>query len=112
MELRKFVWVGRNKKFNEYWVSPPMTTSDLLKENYQTFFALSNREERGNCEFIMEIFEGDDLIYQSKNSMSSMRVELQDGKFVGVGPFNTHPLEIYFNASDFEAMERDTNACH
>lgn len=105
MQLKKFVWVGKNKHFNEYWVTPPMTTEDILKGNWQTFFSIENRKPNGNCEFLMEIFEGDNLIYHSKNSMSSMSVEIQNNEFVGVGPFNTHPLKVYFNAIDFESME-------
>lgn len=104
-ELRKFVWVGYNKKFKDYMVSQPMTTEDILLKNYPSFFSLDNRQESGNCKFIMEVFEGDSLIYYTKNSMSSMSVELKDGCFIGVGPFNSHPLEVYFDSPDFENME-------
>lgn len=60
----------------------------------------------------MEIFEGDILIYYSQNSMSSMTVKLENVVFVGEGTFNTHPLEVYFNAKDFVNMERDVSSCN
>jgi len=110
VDLRKFCWVGKNKHFNQIMVSPPMTTQDLLTGNYLSFFAMSNREKGGNCEFIMEIFEGDNLIYYGTN-MSGLTAKIENGKFVGEGPFNTHPLEIYFNADDFVNMERDSSSC-
>ena len=82
VDLRKFCWVGKNKHFNEIMVSPPMTTEDLLTGNYLSFFAMSNREKGGNCEFIMEIFEGDNLIYYGTN-MSGLTAKIENGKFVG-----------------------------
>ena len=103
--LRKFVWVGWNKHFQNYWVSDPLTTCQLLKGEYPSFFNINN----DNCIFVMEIFEGDTLIYYSKSSMSSMTVKIENGVFVGEGPFNTHPLEVYFNATDFVNMERDVS---
>lgn len=51
----KFKWVGRSKTFDEIVISPPMTTSDLINGKYSSFFALDNRAENGNCEFIAEI---------------------------------------------------------
>lgn len=54
------------------------------------------------------IFEGDILIYIASN-MSSMEVKFEDGCFVGVGPFNTHPLHVYFEATDFESVEFEEN---
>lgn len=106
MELRKFVWVGKNKHFGEFWISDPLTTEDVLNRKYLSFFSANNREPDGNCDFFMEIFEGDTLIYYSKNGgMSSMIVKIENGKFVGEGLFNTHPLEVYFNSLDFENME-------
>lgn len=105
--LRKFVWVGWNKHFKNYWVSDPLTTRQLLERKYPSFFNIEN----DNCIFVMEIFEGDTLIYYSQNSMSSMTVKLENGVFVGEGPFNTHPLEVYFNATDFVNMERDVSSC-
>jgi hypothetical protein len=110
VDLRKFCWVGKNKHFNQIMVSQPMTTEDLLTGNYLSFFAMSNREKGGNCEFIMEIFEGDNLIYYGTN-MSGLTAKIENGKFVGEGPFNTHPLEIYFNADDFINMEQDISSC-
>jgi hypothetical protein len=110
MELRKFCWVGKNlwaaerQESNVIWVSEPITTEDILCKKYLGFFSYENRTENGNCEFMLEIFEGDTLIYHTKNSMSSMTAKIENGKFVGVGPFNTHPLEVYFNAIDFEEM--------
>ncbi len=83
-----------------------MTTNDLLCGNYPSFFNLENRKKGGNCEFLMEIFEGDDLIYLASN-MSGMTAKIENGKFVGAGPFNTHPLEVYFNAPDFISMRHD-----
>ena len=59
----------------------------------------------------VEDLEGDTLIYYSKSSMSSMTVKIENGVFVGEGPFNTHPLEVYFNATDFVNMERDFSSC-
>ena len=47
---------------------------------------------------------GDNLLYIGTN-MSSMDVIFENGMFVGVGPFNTHPLHTYFTASDFESIE-------
>lgn len=108
MELRKFVWVGRNKMFTKtiyITVSEPMTTRDVLAGNYPSFFSLNNRAPGGNCEFLMEIFEGDRLLMHTENSMSDMKVILKDGRFHGEGPFNTHPLETYFTANDFVSME-------
>ncbi len=105
--LRKFVWVGWNKHFQNYWVSDPLTTRQLLEGKYPSFFNIDN----DNCIFVMEIFEGDTLIYYSKSSMSSMTVKIENGVFVGEGPFNTHPLEVYFNATDFVNMERDVSSC-
>ena len=105
--LRKFVWVGWNKHFKNYWVSDPLTTRQLLERKHPSFFNIEN----DNCIFVMEIFEGDPLIYYSQNSMSSMTVKLENGVFVGEGPFNTHPLEVYFNATDFVNMERDVSSC-
>ena len=105
--LRKFVWVGWNKHFQNYWVSDPLTTRQLLERKYPSFFNIDN----DNCIFVMEIFEGDTLIYYSQSSMSSMTVRLENGVFVGEGPFNTHPLEVYFNATDFVNMERDVSSC-
>lgn len=66
--LRKFVWVGLNKHFKNYWVSDPLTTRQLLERKYPSFFNIEN----DNCIFVMEIFEGDTLIYYSQNSMSSL----------------------------------------
>ena len=94
--LRKFVWV-----------SQPLTTGQLLKGEHPSFFNLNNE----NCIFVMEIFEGDTLIYYSQNSMSSMTVKIENGVFVGEGLFNTHPLDVYFNAMDFVNMERDVSSC-
>ena len=105
--LRKFVWVGWNKHFQNYWVSEPLTTRQLLERKYPSFFNIEN----DNCIFVMEIFEGDTLIYYSQNSISSMTVKLENGVFVGEGPFNTHPVEVYFNATDFVNMERDVSSC-
>ena len=105
--LRKFVWVGWNKHFQNYWVSDPLTTRQLLERKYPSFFNIDN----DNCIFVMEIFEGDTLIYYSQSSMSSMTVRLENGVFVGEGLFNTHPLEVYFNATDFVNMERDVSSC-
>lgn len=105
--LRKFVWVGWNKHFQNYWVSDPLTTRELLERKHPSFFNIEN----DNCIFVMEIFEGDTLIYYTQNSMSSMTVKLENGVFVGEGPFNTHPLEVYFNATDFVNMERDVSSC-
>jgi len=110
-DLRKFVWVGLNKHFNEIQVSQPLTTEDLLEGNYPSFFSMRNRMEEGNCKFLMEIFEGDNLIYYSKNSMSGMTVKNENGVFIGQGPFNDHPLETYFNATDFINMEIDSRSC-
>jgi len=106
-DLRKFVWVGWNKHFKNYWVSEPLTTRRLLEKKYPSFFNVEN----DNCIFVMEIFEGDTLIYYTQNSTSSMTVKNEDGVFVGEGPFNTHPLETYFNATDFVNMERDVSSC-
>ena len=105
--LRKFVWVGWNKHFQNYWVSDPLTTRQLLERKYPSFFNIEN----DNCLFVMEIFEGDTLIYYSKSSMSSMTVKVENGVFVGEGPFNTHPLEVYFNSEDFVNMKRDVSSC-
>jgi len=110
VDLRKFCWVGKNKYFNSIMVSEPMTTNDLLNGSYLSFFAMSNREKGGNCEFIMEIFEGDDLIYYASN-MSGMTAKIANGRFVGEGPFNTHDLEVYFNTTDFVNMERNASSC-
>jgi len=109
VDLRKFCWVGRNIIRNKIMVSHPMTTNDLLTGNYPSLFAMSNREKGGNCEFIMEIFEGDNLIYYASN-MSGMTAKIVNGKFVGEGPFNTHDLDVYFNAMDFVNMELDTRS--
>ena len=105
--LRKFVWVGWNKHFKQYWVSEPLTTRQLLERKYPSFFSIEN----DNCIFVMEIFEGDTLIYYSQNSMSNMTVKIENGVFVGEGLFNTHPLDVYFNALDFVNMERDVSIC-
>lgn len=56
----KFRWVGKNRKFNEIYISDPLTTKDLLDGSYPTFFKYSNRyngrnNKSGNCEFIAEI---------------------------------------------------------
>lgn len=51
-----------------------------------------------------EIYENDELLYTGTN-MSSMTVEFKDGCFVGVGPFNTHPIKTYFEAQDFKDLE-------
>lgn len=101
MNLRKFVWVGKNLKFNEITVSRPLTTRQLIKGEYPSFFSIDN----DNCQFLMEIFEGDTLNYFTKNSMSNMLVKIENGIFVGEGPFNTLPLEDYFNSDDFLNME-------
>lgn len=100
--LRKFVWVGWNKHFQKYSVSDPLTTRQLLEGKYPSFFNIDNY----NCIFVMEIFEGDTLIYYSQSLITSMTVRLENGVFVGEGPFSTHPLEVYFNAMDFINMER------
>lgn len=105
--LRKFVWVGWNKHFQNYCVSEPLTTRQLLERKYPSFFNVDN----DNCIFVMEIFEGDTLIYYSQNSMSSMTVKIENGVFVGEGQFTTHPLEVYFNSLDFVNMERDGSSC-
>lgn len=101
--LRKFVWVGFNKHFKEYWVSEPLTTRQLLEGKHPSFFNIGN----DNCIFVMEIFEGDSLIYYSQSSMSGMTVKNENGVFVGEGPFNTHPLSDYFNSGDFVNMEHE-----
>lgn len=51
-----------------------------------------------------EVYEGDILMYIA-SSMSDMSVEFKYGCFVGVGPFNTHPLINYINAIDFESIK-------
>jgi hypothetical protein len=40
-----------------------------------------------------------------------MTVKIENGVIVGEGPFNTHPLEVYFNATDFVNMKRDVSSC-
>ena len=32
-------------------------------------------------------------------------VKFENGSFVGVGPFNTHPISVYLDAIDFESIE-------
>jgi len=55
--MQKFRWVGRNKHFNEIWISNPITTDDILKGNYYSFFSKNNRDD--NCDFISEdLFTG------------------------------------------------------
>jgi YopX protein len=58
-----------------------------------------------NDSYNSEIYTGHELMMITKNSQSSMTVEFEDGCFVGVGPFNTHPLKTYFNSPDFISME-------
>ena len=51
-----------------------------------------------------EIYEGDICLYIGTN-MSSMEIKFENGSFVGVGPFNTHPISVYLDAIDFESIE-------
>jgi len=51
-----------------------------------------------------EIYEGDICLYIGTN-MSSMEIKFEIGSFVGVGPFNTHPISVYLDAIDFESIE-------
>ena len=89
-----------------------MTTEDLLTENnYLSFFAMSNREKGGNCEFIMEIFEGDNLIYLWNKYEWAYCMKLKNGKFGYGYDLISHPLEVYFNANDFVNMDLDVSSC-
>lgn len=47
---------------------------------------------------------GDELCYIGTN-MSSMEVKLENGCFVGEGPFFTRPLYEYITAADFQSIE-------
>jgi hypothetical protein len=49
--------------------------------------------------------------YLKNVRVSSMTVKIENGVIVGEGPFNTHPLEVYFNATDFVNMKRDVSSC-
>lgn len=102
---RQFVWVGFNKHFKKYWVSDVMTTDDILNDNYLSFFSKNNRRSYGNCDFKMELYEGDSLMFHSKNSLSNFGIIFKDGKAYGEGPFNTHELEVYFNSDDMLSIE-------
>ncbi len=51
-----------------------------------------------------KIYEGDILTYVATN-MSDMEVKFINGSFVGEGLFNTHPLSVYFDATDFQSLE-------
>lgn len=104
MELKKFIWIGKNRKFGDIWVSPPMTTTDLLKGNYLSFFGLGNRDESKNCEFMMECFEGDTLFYETKTSQSDIEIKFEDDKVLGIGAFNILPLTDFLNADDFVSI--------
>jgi len=100
--LRKFVWVFWNKKLKKYCISEPLTTRQLLERKPPSLF-------NNDCIFIMEIFEGDKLIFHSQSSISGMTVKNENGVFVGEGPFNTHPLEVYFNSTDMEFIYKDNS---
>jgi hypothetical protein len=40
-----------------------------------------------------------------KMEMNITVVKFENGSFVGVGPFNTHPISVYLDAIDFESIE-------
>lgn len=52
-----------------------------------------------------KIFDGDILNMHTKNSQSTMEVSMEDGCWVGIGIFNTHPLKDYITAQDFESID-------
>lgn len=47
---------------------------------------------------------GDILVYITSNSMSDMEIFEKDGDLYGEGPFNTHPLSVYFDSLDFKEI--------
>ncbi len=53
----------------------------------------------------VEIYEGNELMYITENSQSSMVVEFRDGCFIGTGLFNSLPLIDYIKADDFVSIE-------
>jgi uncharacterized phage protein (TIGR01671 family) len=80
--MNKFIWYGKNKHFNEVQFSHAMTTDDLLRGSYPSWFSLDNRKPHNNCEFLAEcfftgfkdsigkeIFEGDILIFDYKGQI-------------------------------------------
>jgi hypothetical protein len=111
MNYKKFIWIGRNKKFNELIISPALTTTELMSSRFPSFFALSNRDgcvTNGNCEFLMEIFEGDEIWYCNDNSISTFTAIAKDELLYGEGPFNTVLVSEYFKASDFVSAKNLT----
>lgn len=64
--MKRFIWIGFNRYFKKWWASEPMTTTDLLRRNYPTFFALQNRADGGNCEFVGEAYELDTIHFTMK----------------------------------------------
>jgi YopX protein len=78
--MNKFIWYGKNKHFDLIEHSHAMTTDDLLRGSFPSWFSLDNRRPHNNCEFLAEcfftgfkdskgkeIFDGD--ILQTKNNI-------------------------------------------
>jgi len=106
MELNKFIWIGKNRKFGDIIVSFPMTTTDLLERHYLSFFSLSNRDEGGNCEFMLECFENSYLKLSIGSEIHTLFIQ-----FVGKHPtcngskFNGMTLEKVLNLPGFISIE-------
>lgn len=80
------------------WVEAAIHSIGIDTRNEsQQYTGLKDKNRQG-------IYEGDVCIYIASN-MSDMLIKFEDGCFVGEGLFNTHTLNTYLTALDFESIE-------
>lgn len=111
----KFRWVGRNRKFDKIQINEGLTTNDLLRGSYLSFFSESNRGEGGNCEFLSEdmctgfldknrkeVYENDIVTAWSQGYKGTFRIHFRKG---GAPMFILYPANQngeFWNIHTFE----------
>ena len=107
MELREFIWVGKNKYHNSINVSWVMNTSSILSGNYPTFYSLHNREKDGNCDFMFEIEDGDymRITFTGIDDFTIFITFVKDVAYCSGGKFKNVRLETVLNDKNFISAE-------
>lgn len=104
MKYRKFIWIGKNKFRNKLIVSEIMDTEVILKQQFVSFWAASNRLD--NCEMYAELFHNDIIQLQLKEESLFLTIDLSGDYPIVIGEqMNGQNLEDIIQRPDFVNFE-------